>query len=82
LNNTLWWWFPNQSPDEVLRDYAWIVEEFAVAGVKFVCGSDAHSLHGVGNLRWVERLAQIVGLKPEHFLTPEQLRHQRLQKLL
>jgi hypothetical protein len=33
-------------------------------------------------LRWVERFAQIVGLKPEHFLTPEQLRHQRLQKLL
>ena len=82
LNNTLWWWFPNQSPEEVLRDYARIVEEFAVAGVKFVWGSDAHSLHGVGNLRWVERLAQIVGLKPEHFLTPEQLRHQRLQKLL
>jgi len=82
LNNTLWWWFPNQSPEEVLREYARIVEEFAVAGVKFVWGSDAHSLHGVGNLRWAERLAQTVGLTPSHFLTPDQLRHQRLQKLL
>lgn len=82
LNNTIWWWFPHQTPDEVMREYAQIVEEFALAGVKFVWGSDAHSLHGVGNLRWVERLAQTVGLTPSHFLTPEKLRYQRLQKLL
>lgn len=82
LNNTLWWWFPQQSPKEVLREYARIVEEFAVAGVKFTWGSDAHSLHGVGNLHWAEQLARLIGLKPDHFLTPEQLRYQRLQKLL
>ncbi|MFN3422212.1 MAG: PHP domain-containing protein [Armatimonadota bacterium] len=82
LNNTLWWWFPNQSPEEVLRECVRIVEEFAIAGVKFVWGSDAHSLHGVGNLRWAERLAQTVGLSPSHFLTPEQLRQHRLRKLL
>ncbi len=82
LNNTLWWWFPQHSPSEVLRDYARIVEEFAVAGVRFTFGSDAHSLHGVGNLRWAETVAREVGLTPAHFLTTEQLRQQRLQKLL
>ncbi|MER3502259.1 MAG: hypothetical protein C4295_12525 [Candidatus Fervidibacterota bacterium] len=82
LNNTLWWWFPHQSPTEVLREYARIVEEFAIAGVPFVFGSDAHSLHGVGNLRWAEEVARLVGLTEAHFLTPDQLRQRRLERLL
>ncbi|GBC97975.1 DNA polymerase/3'-5' exonuclease PolX [bacterium HR17] len=82
LNNTLWWWFPDTTPQQVLRHYARIVEEFADAGVKFVCGSDAHSLHGVGNLTWVAQLIRLVGLTEEHFLTLEQLRERRLRRLL
>lgn len=82
LNNTLWWWFPEETPEQVLRSYAPIVEEFADKGVKFVYGSDAHSLHGVGNLHWVERLVQMVGLTSKNFLTLEQLREQRLRRLL
>ncbi|MFA0767277.1 MAG: hypothetical protein OXFUSZZB_000605 [Candidatus Fervidibacter sp.] len=82
LNNTLWWWFPDALPMQTLRDYAAIVEIVADAGVKFVVGSDAHSLHGVGNLRWVEQLIRLVGLEPRHFLTVEALRERRLRRLL
>ena len=82
LNNTLWWWFPDASPTQTLHDYAAIVELVADAGVKFVVGSDAHSLHGVGNLRWVEQLIRLVGLEPRHFLTVEALRERRRKRLL
>ncbi len=82
LNNTFWWWFPNHSPMQVLRDYARVVEEFAVAGVLFSLGSDAHSLHGVGNLKWAMMLANQVGLTERCFVTPEFLRQKRLQRML
>ncbi|MCS7224620.1 MAG: PHP domain-containing protein [Armatimonadetes bacterium] len=81
LNNSFWWWFPHRSPTEVREDYQRIVEIFADNGVSFVAGSDAHSFHGVGQLSWVRRLVQRVGLREQDFLSLSALRTRRFHRL-
>ena len=63
LNNTIWSWYPEMPTEEFLEEYAALVRAFSREGVKFVAGSDARSAGAVGNLRFVDRLAERAGLE-------------------
>jgi histidinol phosphatase-like PHP family hydrolase len=63
LNNTIWSWYPELPPAEFLEEYATVVRAFSREGVKFVAGSEARSAAAVGNLRFVDRLAEVAGLE-------------------
>jgi histidinol phosphatase-like PHP family hydrolase len=63
LNNTIWSWYPELPLEEFLDEYTTVVRAFSREGVKFVVGSEARSASAVGNMRFVERLAEAVGLE-------------------
>lgn len=74
LNNTLWSWYPDLPPGEFLEEYATLVRVFSREGVKFVAGSEARVAHAVGNLRFVDRLAEIAGLEKSQLVDLTRLR--------
>jgi histidinol phosphatase-like PHP family hydrolase len=74
LNNTIWWWYPELPVEEFLEEYATVVRAFSREGVKFVAGSEARAAAAVGNLRFVERLAEVAGLEKSQLVDLARLR--------
>ncbi|MCF6174443.1 MAG: PHP domain-containing protein [Victivallaceae bacterium] len=56
IMNTMTFWFPELSVEQVSTEYLHIVEVFKAHDVRFSVGSDAHSCCGVGNIKWSERI--------------------------
>lgn len=56
IMNTMTFWFPKISVEQVTAEYLHIVNIFREHAVRFSLGSDAHSCCGVGNLKWCESI--------------------------
>lgn len=56
IMNTMSYWFPELSVQQVTTEYLHIINIFKQYSVRFSIGSDAHSCCGVGNLKWSEKI--------------------------
>ena len=55
------WWYPRSRVDLFTREYSAFIKEALDGGVKFSIGSDAHCVHGVGNISWSRKVLWEVG---------------------
>lgn len=77
LSAQAWWWHPDISVDEYLRQITPVLRIFSQAGVYFAVGSDAHSACGVGNLSFVSRMMRAAGITRDQLIDLETLNERR-----
>lgn len=63
LSATSWWWHPDLSVSEFLRQWAGVLRVFAVEDVRFIAGTNAHSPRAVGNNHFTRRLMRLAGIE-------------------
>lgn len=63
LNATSWWWHPDLSVSEFLRQWVGVLRIFAVEDVRFIAGTNAHSPRAVGNNHFTRRLMRLTGIE-------------------
>jgi histidinol phosphatase-like PHP family hydrolase len=71
--NNIWWWFPEKSAKAFFMEYLKLVEVFVRKGVKFSLGSDAHSIGGVGNLHWSQKMLKAANISSQQIFDPMEL---------
>jgi putative hydrolase len=59
------WWFPKATVGDFAREYTAFIKHALDEGVKFSIGSDAHCVHGVGNVFWSHRVLEEAGATEE-----------------
>jgi len=55
------WWYPRSRVDLFTREYSAFIKKALDEGVKFSIGSDAHCVHGVGNISWSHKILKEIG---------------------
>ncbi len=73
LMDQAYWWHPDISVAEYVRQITPILRVFSEAGVNFCAGSDAHSCGGVGNLGFVRRMMREAGINRDQLVDLEAL---------
>jgi histidinol phosphatase-like PHP family hydrolase len=63
LSHNIWWWYPDLPLADFTEEYATVLMALSAEGVKFLATSGARSGEGIGNLRYVERLAEAARLE-------------------
>jgi len=55
------WWYPKSRVDLFTQEYSAFIKKALDEGVKFSIGSDAHCVHGVGNISWSHKILKEIG---------------------
>lgn len=63
LSATAWWWHPDLSVSEFVRQWAEVLRVFAAEDVRFIAGTNAHSPQAVGNNHFTRRLMRLAGIE-------------------
>lgn len=77
LSAQAWWWHPDISVEDYLRQITPILRIFSEAGVYFTVGSDAHSACGVGNVSFALRMMREAGVTRDQLIDLEALNDRR-----
>ncbi len=63
LSARAWWWHPDLSIGEFLRQWSSVLGVFNREGVKFVAGTNAHCAGEVGNNHFTRRVMRLSGIE-------------------
>lgn len=81
IMNQMYYWYPQEDVTTFLERYSKLVAGMASRGVRFTLGSDAHSVCGVGNLRWCYRVIKMANISKTQIATLDELKtHSRRKR--
>lgn len=65
------WWYPKSRVDLFTQEYSAFIKKALDEGVKFSIGSDAHCVHGVGNILWSHKILREIGATRDDIINVE-----------